>query len=130
MPLFRDQPQPPVTRGGARGWVVLLALGAAVAVLIWVLAGADGTPSKPADDTETDKFTAISACKSSVESQLKAPATAEFGDEAASRSSTGTYVVTGHVDAENGFGAFIRTEWICDATPTADGYRGSAILIE
>src|SRR5207249_983661 len=56
------------------------------------------------------------ACKGEVLTQLKAPATARFSDEpqslwvAKDRSSA---FLTSSVDAQNGYGALIRTRFLC-----------------
>jgi hypothetical protein len=58
---------------------------------------------------------AIDVCHQAVEEQLKAPGTADFGGETVTNVGD-RYTVIGHVDAENGFGAQLRSEWACDAT--------------
>jgi len=60
------------------------------------------------------------ACRDWVKDMLKAPATADFTGEHVLRSGTTGYRVTGSVDSENGFGALIRTGFICEATHTGD----------
>lgn len=122
-----SEPTEPAKRPNGCG--MLLAVVAIIGVAAWACTAAFG------DDTpdETDnEYTAIAACENSVEAQLRAPATADFGGEVATRGTGGTYTVTGHVDAENGFGAQIRTRWTCEARPSGgDGdYRGLATLLE
>lgn len=55
---------------------------------------------------------AVDECQQEVLAQLKAPATAEFGDAEAEETEDG-YLVTGQVDAQNGFGALIRSDFRC-----------------
>lgn len=49
-----------------------------------------------------------------IKQTLKAPSTAEFPDtEATYNAADDTYTVLGHVDAENSFGAKLRSLWTC-----------------
>jgi hypothetical protein len=69
---------------------------------------------------------AFEACKRAVESSLKAPATADFSgvfDSEITDNGDGTYDVAGYVDAENGFGANIRTDWTCTVRDTGDNWE-------
>lgn len=59
---------------------------------------------------------AVRLCETAVKDRLKAPATAQFSDERISRQPP-RYLVAGHVDAQNGFGALVRATWTC----TVDG---------
>jgi len=55
------------------------------------------------------------ACRSLVEQQLRAPASAQFGDEAVTRAADSDVAyISGRVDAENGFGANIRSDYRCE----------------
>jgi hypothetical protein len=63
------------------------------------------------------KSGAWNVCSQFVKDRLKAPASADFAeyrDEGTSVTKTGkTYTVIGYVDAENSFGANIRTNYVC-----------------
>jgi len=63
------------------------------------------------------KFGAWDVCSQFVVDRLKAPSTsdiAEYGDKGTSVTKVAkTYTVIAHVDAENSFGAQIRTDYIC-----------------
>lgn len=72
---------------------------------------------------------AIDACQDWVRDQLKAPSTAEFVNVDATDSDD-PYIVTGDVDADNGFGAHVRTYWHCEATRVGDSYTGAAELVD
>lgn len=94
---------------------------AGVAVIVgavWLAGSAvlasDSEPQDEASGPTEDG--AISVCHQAVEAKLKAPATAEFGGETASTGTGEDWAVTGWVDAENGFGALIRTDWKCFTT--------------
>lgn len=87
-----------------------LALVAAVAFLGW--RGGRSEPGKPDDAADAKR-----ACTEQfVPAKLKAPATAKFSSmEIADvdESIVTTYTVTGSVDAQNGFGALVRSRWTC-----------------
>jgi hypothetical protein len=67
------------------------------------------------------------ACTNEVLTHLKAPATATFPDSSTARyespdpSGYEQTRVYGYVDAQNGFGALIRSEWSCSASLDSDG---------
>ena len=61
-------------------------------------------------DDYNNQFTAIRRCEDLVTQQLKSPSTAEFDSSA---SGDGTWTVIGYVDAQNGFGAMVRSEFGC-----------------
>jgi hypothetical protein len=60
------------------------------------------------------------ACEHYVRNQLHAPASARVGDEQTQNLGGGRYRVTSFVDAQNLFGALIRTRYVCEAW-TFDG---------
>lgn len=81
------------------GAVVLLAC--ALAFAAWVMpAGADY------DDEARE-------CREQVESRLRSPATADFGEQTITTRGQATYV-SGAVDSENGFGANVRSDYRCE----------------
>lgn len=81
------------------------------------------TSSSDSDQTGATGTRALVICKSIIERQLKSPTTADFGPSYETSVSTlgkenGTYQdayrVRGYVDAQNSFGAVIRTNYTCD----------------
>lgn len=87
-----------------------------VAVIALSVLWAMVSPDDEDDSEGPDDFAAIDVCHQEVEEQLRAPATAEWpGDETVTHRGN-EYTVSGAVDSENGFGALIRTEWVCTAT--------------
>lgn len=54
-------------------------------------------------------------CEKFMKNQLRAPATADFSSSSESATPMGNdkFVVRGYVDAQNGFGANIRTNYVC-----------------
>lgn len=71
-------------------------------------------------------------CEEWIREKLKAPSTAEFSGVTSTGSAASGYEVSGSVDAQNSFGATIRSTWVCSARLTADGkeWRGNATLLE
>lgn len=57
-------------------------------------------------------------CQQFVEDRLKAPTTADF--DTAHSGEGPTYTVTGTVDAENSFGAKVRSSFTCQVTYEGD----------
>lgn len=104
--------QPPRPSSHLSGWQVLLGLAFGIGV-IWFMAS-DGTPSSKATAQPTP-FMAFVQCQAFVKSRLKAPATAQFPSKPLTAVDAGanTYVITSTVDAQNGFGALLRNDWLC-----------------
>jgi hypothetical protein len=65
--------------------------------------------SKSDYDSDTS-YEAIAQCEAAIKERLKAPSTADFNSSAVGG---GTWTVTGTVDAENSFGAKVRTNYQC-----------------
>lgn len=67
-----------------------------------------------------------------VEDYLKAPSTAKFcklSDATVTHLGNGEYMVTGWVDAENSYGAMIRSNFVVTYTATEKGFKnGNAII--
>lgn len=119
-------PIPPPPRKSHAGRI--LAILAAAVVLLAAVAVVLGLALRHGPAAPTGQQQAITACEDAVKSQLKAPATAKFSGETTSPSGSGFHV-EGSVDAENGFGALIRTPWECNAGPTANGsWLGNATI--
>lgn len=96
-----------------------LGAGCGFLLLIIVIVAVGSLFSGGGDDEEDEPVVAtadaaISVCQQSVETKLKAPATAEFGGEDSFYVGD-DWTVTGWVDAENSFGALIRNTWSCEA---------------
>lgn len=117
-------PAPPPAAPKPSTWpkVILVTL----IVLIVAAAGAlTFVLLRPATSSRTANQ--IGACREKVKTQLRAPATAQFSEEAVERQATGSYFdVHGLVDSQNGFGALVRNRYAC--TVTADGDALAASL--
>lgn len=105
-----------------------------IIVLVLAIWGYSALKGDDPPGEDVMRQTAINACTGSVEKQLKAPSSAEFGGEVATPTGDGGYTVTGYVDAENSFGASLRQRWTCVAVEdggTGDdaGYVARATLL-
>jgi hypothetical protein len=90
-----------------------IGLGVAAVIALVLVCSLHGTG---ASGTEGDRSNAaISACENAVKDQLKAPSTAKFSNERYTDSDP-SWRATGDVDAENSFGAMIRSHFDCDLT--------------
>jgi hypothetical protein len=97
-------------RNGAIGALVVVAIG--IALVIGMVTG-DSTDESSGEDLS---FGAMDVCEQFVSERLKAPSTADFEyvdpDDVARSGSR--FTIVSAVDAENGFGAMIRTDYICE----------------
>lgn len=80
---------------------------------------------------EANKDRSIEAfirCKNIVENSLKAPSTADFpwSPERVFRLENQTYVVKSYVDAQNSFGAMLRSNWHCKIQYTSGDERDAS----
>lgn len=97
----------------AGGWVVLLIV---LAIGIYSCGG-DGD-SEPAKDSspEHSPSAAYVMCQQFMKDRLRAPGTADFPygtDRYTTSEGGGRYRVESYVDAENGFGGEVRTDYTC-----------------
>lgn len=77
-----------------------------------------------------DDSMAFSCAKEIVKGDLKAPSTAKFCRQSEAKIyhlGNGTYCVIGWVDAENSFGATLRTEYIVTYDATENGYKNAEV---
>ena len=104
----------------------------ALLVVILALTLGGGSEPKTLEEKQAASYTDVLVlCRDAVKQQLKAPSTADFGGEAVKWSGS-TATMTGVVDAENSFGAMIRTPWTCTASvdlETQTAERATARLI-
>lgn len=83
--------------------------------------------SKPIENSETN---AKICAEEYVRQNLKAPSTAKFCSYAnmtATNITGRTWKVSGYVDAENSFGASIRTYWVVTLTLTNSGFKDATV---
>ena len=80
-------------------------------------------PDAPPDPNKIEREMKSGAnyiCQKFVKKELKAPSTAQFaerGEWQAIRLDDGNYQVTSWVEAQNSFGAMLRTPYVCVVTP-------------
>lgn len=88
--------------------------------------------SRVFDQIDADNTAAANACEGLVRDQLKSPATAQFtvepyGVGGPDNNLQGT--VRGTVDSQNGFGALVRSDWICSiAAGSSTSHMKAAIV--
>ncbi len=112
MQNVRDQSSGLRSRAGTVGVVVLVL--AAVMLVEWL----GGT-------ARNDQAGAFAACTQFVERTLRSPGSAQhpaFLDAAVSNEDP-VYVVTSHVDSQNGFGALLRTSYRCEVAREGQGWK-------
>jgi hypothetical protein len=127
-PFPVDTPTNPRTHRPKRRTGLLI--GAAAAVLVIAAAGLTVAlwPHAPAKPSRTEQATQV--CEDQIRNQLKSPATAQFTNvSAADRDWDGIYL-TGDVDAQNSFGAMLRTRWTCHAQLLSNGMWNATTHLE
>jgi hypothetical protein len=94
----------------------LIALGLAVNAVL-------PHPAEPARAAVANPHTVWRICQERVSAGLKAPASAEFPsyDERSIHQSGALWTVNSYVDAQNSFGAQLRTRYTCTASFHPDG---------
>ena len=84
-----------------------------------------GSDSSEPEVDKGDSIDAYLVCQDFVSEGLKAPSTAEFAsmsDSTIRNTSGDNWSVSSYVDAQNSFGAMIRTHFVCDLVYRGDGY--------
>jgi hypothetical protein len=126
-----------ISRSGA---FVLVAIGAFVALWVAAIVAVVLSPAKldailhAAPQGPQDR--AIEAeviCEQFVSRRLKAPSSADFSwphDTTISGSGDGPYTVIGWVDAQNSFGAKIRSNYACEVKATGRNWQRLSLSID
>ena len=110
---FCARPLKPLTFFRLAKYFILLVIGIPVAMVIWE----EADPAKSQQTTPEDY--AISVAQAFVRSELKSPSTAKFGRISEHRKiriegKENAFKIYGHVDAQNAFGASIRSSYVCE----------------
>ena len=105
--------------GGGFGKSCLGCFGVVVAFVLLFAGCVAVASSDPEPYDGNNEYQAIAQCEPRIEEMLKAPATAEF-DSNASLGGSRIWIVTGTVDAENSFGALVRSRYGCTVTMLED----------
>jgi len=96
---------------------VLLTLGGGSVAAVYAL-----TRPSETNTTEAGYIELVGACRTEVTRQLKAPATARFSNERAVELGDRFHYIDGSVDAQNSFGALVRSSYRCKAETSGDGW--------
>ena len=131
MAARRAPPPPPAKKSSSwpAGCLILGFLGFCGLYVLGSSAG-DSSRSSGTSTEQNPKIGAVSACKRAVNLQLKAPGSAEFApweEWTAYRDGT-KRVVNGWVDAQNSFGAKLRSDVRCEVYDEGSNYRAFAHL--
>lgn len=85
-----------------------------LAIIGFVIYSCSTDSDSSEDSDSSDEIAAEAMCEQFVTERLKAPATADFpGADSVVVTGDNQYEVTASVDSENGFGAQIRTDYVC-----------------
>lgn len=108
-------PPPPPKRKSRAPLIVAVSVMAVLVLCIGVVTIYGLTQgSKPKDPATADlSGDAFVICQSFVRKQLKAPSTAKFPAAESTKKDGATYTVAGGVDAQNSYGAMVRTPYTC-----------------
>ena len=99
------------------GVVALVLLGILFVTVVYSCA----TSASSSDDSEDGSGMAEVMCEEFVTDRLKSPSSAEFaGADSVTPLGDDQYEVTASVDSQNGFGAMIRTEYVCTIQDSGD----------
>lgn len=105
------------------GWIGLLVI--IVGILIYMEISGDKIAEEDRKTVDNDELLLCS--QNMVKGQLKAPSTADFPwlyDDGVNIQALGgdQYKVSAYVDAQNSFGAMIRTKYYCDIQYPSNGH--------
>lgn len=85
-----------------------------------------------ADKERNMKIKALTYSQNCVNEKLKSPSSSEYpvNTEFVTKSNDSTYIVNSYVDSQNGFGAMIRSKFVCIIImPDEDHYRCKEVAI-
>jgi hypothetical protein len=99
-------------------WGIVIGLALISALCIWRINRANDAPAD-------QSYSATVACEGFVKDRLKAPSTAKFSAESATDNGDKTWTVTGSVDAQNSFGAALRSSFTCMLRDAGTTWRRS-----
>lgn len=113
-PKAKEAPPPQPPQPGKKTNVGARTIMAALVVCAIILPAMFNATSKAPSERDMASLAGIH-CQEFVKTQLKAPSTADFPSLGGSTSKidNSTYLVRSYVDAQNSFGATIRSNWIC-----------------
>lgn len=100
---------------------IYIAMAAIVIAVIWIYSSSQQKPQR-----RDYSSLAFMQCQTFVTNRLKSPSTADFpfADYTSWKGDDGKYTIKSYVDAQNGFGAIVRSYWHCETTYTPGNKRG------
>lgn len=115
---------PPTPKGGGLALVAVLLVLAAVVigVVVWLFNIGSGGDGGGDGGDGRDEIGAKVVCEQFIEDRLKSPSSADFQNsgEYIVTGSGATYTVQGYVEADNSFGASLRSNWTCTVHEEGD----------
>jgi len=121
------------SKGGEIGCAIIFAIIAILLILIFSSSSNSSNESILSSSASDQKVYAWIAAKDIVEQNLKSPSTAKFcnySDATIKYVGVDKYQVSGYVDAQNGFGATIRSNFVATLTLTDSGYEHGTCVIQ
>jgi len=114
-PPSTPTPKPPPSATPASSGSLVLVVGLMALAVWWIFSPSQKKERTPIDDC-TDQTAAYVMANEFVQQRLKAPSTAQFPTMSSSGVSIShqgncTHIVSGYVDAQNSFGAMLRTAY-------------------
>ena len=100
----------------ASGCFTLVVILAFVVFFFSNCGGSSNSSSSSTTSKQPDKFDAYVMSQLFVEDALKAPSTAKFpvySEDMVVDGGDGSFIVSAYVDAQNGFGAMMRSNYVC-----------------
>lgn len=102
--------------------VVILFVGVGV-VLSIMTSGSKGSKKT----AKLDEWSAQVACEQAVSERLKSPSSADFSGWTRTDNGNNTFAITGYVDAQNSFGAKVRTQFRCTVRDNGNATTNTSI---
>ena len=99
---------------GPRPFLIFLLIMGVIMLVYFMFSGGGNSGSKKSYSEADYKSATYTLAEQQVKKYLKAPSTATFckmSETSFSKDESDTYVMTGWVDAENSYGATLRTSW-------------------
>jgi hypothetical protein len=115
-----------------RRWLLPTLVAAAALLLLaaggvaYLVLRTNSAATRP-EDPRRSESALKEACHGAVDERLKSPGTAKYGGEFR-RDSTPPELV-GWVDSQNGFGAIVRSRWVCVANLTDVGWSVTSVEV-
>lgn len=124
----------PIDKNVAFGLLLSVAFALAAGGLILMgLNNTSDSSSVPSRTQSGDPIAALTSCQQAVERRLLSPSSARFqpaGQATIREIQTDEWSVESWVDADNAFGATLRTPWICQVTHRNGGYSPRVQLLD